>query len=73
MAASSATIIMVPVLILFIVFAIHFYHKLVVHKYELTETGLRELEQLKEQLDSTTTGGNQNQNISPNRNNMQHV
>ncbi|CAL8109816.1 unnamed protein product [Orchesella dallaii] len=53
MAASSATIIMVPVLILFIVFAIHFYHKLVVHKYELTETGLRELEQLKQQLDST--------------------
>lgn len=64
MAASSATIIMVPVLILFIVFAIHFYHKLVVHKYELTETGLRELEQLKQQLDSTNQPMN---NSSPQR------
>jgi len=68
MAASSATIIMVPVLILFIVFAIHFYHKLVVHKYELTETGLRELEQLKQQLDSTGHPMNNLSNSSPNRN-----
>lgn len=65
MAASSATIVMVPVLILFIVFAIHFYHKLVVHKYELTETGLRELEQLKQQLDSNQPP---NSHSSPNRN-----
>lgn len=68
MAASSATIVMVPVLILFIVFAIHFYHKLVVHKYELTETGLRELEQLKQNLDSTGQNNAGNSQPSPNRN-----
>jgi len=74
MAASSATIIMVPVLILFIGFAIHFYHKLVVHKYELTESGLRELEQLKIQLDSTVSTPAQSQNPNtPYRNNLNIV
>jgi calcium release-activated calcium channel protein 1 len=62
MAAASATIIMVPVLILFMGFAVHFYHKLVVHKYELTESGLRECEQLKNQLDSNSDPPNSNPN-----------
>ena len=72
MAACSATVIMVPVLILFMGFAIHFYHKLVMHKYELTESGLRELEELKIQLDSTGAGTGSNPN-SPTRNNISIV
>jgi calcium release-activated calcium channel protein 1 len=71
MAASSATVIMVPVLVLFIGFAIHFYHKLVVHKYELTEAGLRDLEILRIQLDST--GQTSPNTTAPMRNNINIV
>ncbi|XP_014235639.1 uncharacterized protein LOC106658275 isoform X1 [Trichogramma pretiosum] len=51
-AAWSACIVLVPVLIVFAVFAVHFYRSLVTHKYEVTASGLRELEALKEQIDA---------------------
>lgn len=64
MAAWSASVVLVPVLIIFLAFAIHFYRSLVSHKYEVTVSGIRELEMLKEQieqgdLDRTNTGMNQ--------------
>ncbi|XP_057670615.1 calcium release-activated calcium channel protein 1-like isoform X1 [Diorhabda carinulata] len=51
-AAWTATIILVPILFVFLAFAIHFYRSLVTHKYETTLSGIRELEMLKEQIES---------------------
>ncbi|XP_018917755.2 calcium release-activated calcium channel protein 1 isoform X1 [Bemisia tabaci] len=51
-AAWSACIILIPVLIIFLAFAIHFYRSLVAHKYEVTVSGIRELELLKEQIEA---------------------
>lgn len=39
-----ATVILIPVVITFIAFAVHFYRKLVAHQYERTEKDLNELE-----------------------------
>uniref|UniRef100_U5EU49 Putative cap-binding protein complex n=1 Tax=Corethrella appendiculata TaxID=1370023 RepID=U5EU49_9DIPT len=50
-AAWSACIVLIPVLIVFIAFAIHFYRSLMTHKYEVTVSGIRELEILKEQME----------------------
>lgn len=50
-AAWSACIILIPVLIVFVAFAVHFYRSLVTHKYEVTISGIRELEILKEQME----------------------
>lgn len=50
-AAWSACIVLIPVLIVFLAFAIHFYRSLVTHKYEVTVSGIRELEMLKEQME----------------------
>lgn len=50
-AAWSATVILVPVLFIFLAFAIHFYRSLVTHKYETTLSGIRELELLKDQIE----------------------
>lgn len=50
-AAWSASIVLVPVLFVFLAFAIHFYRSLVTHKYEMTVSGIRELEMLKEQIE----------------------
>uniref|UniRef100_A0A1B0FJ17 Calcium release-activated calcium channel protein 1 n=1 Tax=Glossina morsitans morsitans TaxID=37546 RepID=A0A1B0FJ17_GLOMM len=50
-AAWSACIVLIPVLIVFLAFAIHFYRSLVTHKYEVTVSGIRELEILKEQME----------------------
>jgi len=50
-AAWSACIILIPVLIIFLAFAIHFYRSLATHKYEVTVSGIRELEILKEQIE----------------------
>ncbi|XP_014272154.1 calcium release-activated calcium channel protein 1 isoform X1 [Halyomorpha halys] len=63
-AAWSAAIIVIPVFILFVAFAVHFYRSLVSHKYEVTVSGIRELELLKEQIEATDldqrmNGGNQ--------------
>ena len=50
-AAWAATIIVIPVLIVFVAFAVHFYHSLVVYKCEATVTDLQQLEEMKKQLD----------------------
>ncbi|KAK7602526.1 hypothetical protein V9T40_008115 [Parthenolecanium corni] len=50
-AAWAACVVLIPVLILFIVFALHFYRTMVVHKYEISRYGIRELELLKEQIE----------------------
>lgn len=56
-AAWSACIILIPVLIIFLTFAIHFYRSLVTHKYEVTVSGIRELELLKEQIEAGDANG----------------
>jgi len=60
MAAWSASVLLVPVLIVFLGFAVHFYRSLVTHKYEVTASGIRELELLKEQIE--TAGGEERLN-----------
>jgi len=49
--AWASTALLVPIVCIFALFALHFYRKLVAHKYEITESGIRELEKLKGQLD----------------------
>lgn len=51
-AAWSACIILIPVLVIFLAFAMHFYRSLVAHKYEVTVSGIRELELLKQQIEA---------------------
>ncbi|XP_060877488.1 calcium release-activated calcium channel protein 1-like [Metopolophium dirhodum] len=51
-AAWSALIMLIPVLVIFFAFAIHFYQSMVTHKYEVTVSGIRELELLKEQIET---------------------
>ncbi|KAL0267251.1 UNVERIFIED_CONTAM: hypothetical protein PYX00_009579 [Menopon gallinae] len=50
-AAMSATMIVIPVLIIFVAFAMHFYHSLVVIKCKTSVTNIQELENMKKQLD----------------------
>ncbi|KAH8416144.1 hypothetical protein KR222_009314 [Zaprionus bogoriensis] len=50
-AAWSAVVVLIPVMIVFLAFAVHFYRSLVTHKYEVTVSGIRELEMLKEQME----------------------
>lgn len=50
-AAWSATVVLIPILFVFLAFAIHFYRSLVAHKYEMTISGIRELELLKEKIE----------------------
>lgn len=52
----TATIILIPVLLIFIAFSIHFYRSLVTHKYETTVSDIKELEMLKEQIEQGRTG-----------------
>lgn len=56
-AAWTAAIIVIPVFIIFVAFAVHFYRSLVSHKYEVTVSGIRELELLKEQIEATDLEG----------------
>ncbi|XP_077284045.1 calcium release-activated calcium channel protein orai [Arctopsyche grandis] len=60
MAAWSACVVLIPVLIVFLAFAIHFYRSLVTHKYEVTVSGIRELELLKEQIEINDQEGRLN-------------
>lgn len=50
-AAWSASVVLIPILFVFLAFAVHFYRSLVAHKYEMTVSGIRELELLKEQIE----------------------
>lgn len=52
-AAWSACVLMVPVVIIFLLFAWYFYRTLVEHKYEVSELRLREMEALVRQLDQS--------------------
>lgn len=70
-AAWSACIVLIPVLIIFLAFAIHFYRSLVAHKYEVTVSGIRELELLKEQIESTDVESRNGVNLL--RTGMTHV
>lgn len=45
-AAIASTVIVIPAGVLFVIFSLVFYRKLMAHKYELHEEGLRELEDL---------------------------
>lgn len=49
-AALVATIILIPIGIVFIGFAVHFYRTLVSHKFERSEKNLQELESMISQL-----------------------
>lgn len=60
MAAWSACVVLIPVLIIFLAFAVHFYRSLVTHKYEVTVSGIRELELLKEQIEMGDQEGRHN-------------
>lgn len=53
-AALVASIILVPIFLIFILFAIHFYRKLVTHKYSVTAQCLQEVEGMAQQLSNTS-------------------
>ncbi|KAJ8972444.1 hypothetical protein NQ314_000177 [Rhamnusium bicolor] len=53
-AAVAATVIVIPVLITFVLFAAHFYHSLVVYKCDKSTSDMAKLEDIKKQLDEVT-------------------
>ena len=55
--AWTATGLLIPIMAIFIAFAAHFYLKLVSHKSEVYEDGIKELELLKGQLSTAEEGG----------------
>ncbi|KAJ8964510.1 hypothetical protein NQ314_004799 [Rhamnusium bicolor] len=59
-AAWSGSVILIPILFVFLAFAIHFYRSLVAHKYETTLSGIQELEMLKERIDQGDMEGHGN-------------
>jgi len=63
-AAWSACIILIPVLFVFLTFAVHFYRSLVSHKYEMTKSGIRELEMLKEQIEQGDADHNRGNGVN---------
>ena len=50
-AAIASTVVIVPAILAFIAFAVHFYRQLIAHKYERSQYGLEELQTMAEQLD----------------------
>lgn len=54
-AAIAATVIVTPVLIIFVLFAVHFYHSLVVHRCDTSVTDLEKLEDMKKHLDEASS------------------
>lgn len=58
-AATVGTVLLIPICIIFILFSIHFYRKLVGHKYENSAKGLHELESMMSQLDTANLNLNE--------------
>jgi calcium release-activated calcium channel protein 1 len=56
-AAWAASLLLIPIVIVFMLFAVHFYRKLVTHKYEMTESNIRELEEMTVRLESGKLSG----------------
>ena len=57
-AAIAATAIAAPVMIILVMFGLHFYRKLVAHKYERSTKGIEELESIAVQLDGHLSARN---------------
>ncbi|XP_005090384.1 protein orai-2 [Aplysia californica] len=57
-AAIASTVIVIPAGILFIVFSLMFYKKLMAHKYQRHSEGLKELDEMARELNSTGDGNN---------------
>lgn len=57
-ASIVSTVIIVPALIIFVVFAVTFYRQLVAHKVERSAKGLEEIETMANQLDVGLRGSN---------------
>ncbi|CAH1976931.1 unnamed protein product [Acanthoscelides obtectus] len=53
-AAMASTVIVIPVLITFVLFAAHFYHSLVVYKCHTSSSDMEKLEDIKKHLDHIT-------------------
>ena len=53
-AAVAASVVLVPVCIVLVWFAVHFYRSLVQHKYERSFQGIKELQQITNQLYTDT-------------------
>lgn len=65
-AALVATIILIPIILVFIAFAVHFYRKVVNHKVERSAQGLQELESMVSQLQTD------NDNVNSTDYNLHH-
>lgn len=54
-AAIAATVIVIPVLVIFVLFAVHFYHTLVAHRCDTSLEDLEGLENMKKHLDHASS------------------
>lgn len=59
-----ATVILIPVVVIFIAFAVHFYRKLVAHQHERTAKDLDELENMMSQLQDGDENGTNAANVA---------
>lgn len=55
-AAVASTVIIVPAIVVFMAFAIHFYRQLIAHRYERSTAGLEELETMASELGTGNFG-----------------
>lgn len=69
-AAKVATVLLVPIVGIFICFAVHFYRSLVSHQYEARAKGLEELEGMVTQLDVEREDGSKHQSDPHNHSQM---
>lgn len=65
-AALAVTIILIPVAIVFLVFAVHFYRQLVTHKYEQSVMCISELESMANQLQDGGVAGSDHEALHQN-------
>jgi calcium release-activated calcium channel protein 1 len=52
-AAWTACVLMIPVMMIFVLFAWYFYRSLIEHRYHVSEQGLQEMELLVQRLDQS--------------------